>query len=92
MLFDAHTRSFQALGGVTRRGIYDNMRTAVDKVQRGKKRVVNARFAAGRAATTCLILTSAMSLRVGRKVSSRRMCKTAAAWIWIEAHGALAPS
>ena len=23
MLFDAHTRSFQALGGVTRRGIYD---------------------------------------------------------------------
>lgn len=46
MLFDAHTRSFQALGGVTRRGIYDNMRTAVDKVQRGKQRTVNARFAA----------------------------------------------
>lgn len=23
MLFDAHTRSFQALGGVTRRGIYE---------------------------------------------------------------------
>ena len=46
MLFDAHTRSFQALGGVTRRGIYDNMRTAVDKVQRGKQRIVNARFAA----------------------------------------------
>ena len=44
MLFDAHTRSFQALGGVTRRGIYDNMRTAVDKVQRGKQRTVNARF------------------------------------------------
>ncbi len=31
MLFDAHTRSFAALGGVARRGIYDNMRTAVDK-------------------------------------------------------------
>ena len=46
MLFDAHTRSFQALGGVTRRGIYDNMKTAVDKVKRGKGRVVNARFAA----------------------------------------------
>ena len=46
MLFDAHTRSFQALGGITRRGIYDNMRTAVDKVQRGKQRTVNARFAA----------------------------------------------
>jgi transposase len=45
MLFDAHTRSFAALGGVARRGIYDNMRTAVDKVARGKTRVVNARFA-----------------------------------------------
>ena len=46
MLFDAHTRSFAALGGVARRGIYDNMRTAVDKVKKGKGRVVNARFAA----------------------------------------------
>jgi transposase len=46
MLFDAHTRSFQALGGVTRRGIYDNMKTAVDKVKKGKARIVNARFAA----------------------------------------------
>jgi transposase len=45
MLFDAHTRSFAALGGVARRGIYDNMRTAVDKVLKGKGRVVNARFA-----------------------------------------------
>ena len=46
MLFDAHTRSFQALGGVARRGISDNMKTAVDKVKRGKGRIVNARFAA----------------------------------------------
>ena len=30
MLFDAHTRSFAALGGIARRGIYDNMKTAVD--------------------------------------------------------------
>ena len=45
MLFDAHTRSFAALGGVPRRGIYDNMKTAVDKVKKGKGRVVNARFA-----------------------------------------------
>ena len=45
MLFDAHTRSFTALGGVARRGIYDNMRTAVDKVKKGKGRTVNARFA-----------------------------------------------
>jgi len=46
MLFDAHTRSFQALGGVARRGIYDNMKTAVDKVKKGKGRIVNARFSA----------------------------------------------
>jgi transposase len=45
MLFDAHTRSFTALGGVPRRGIYDNMKTAVDKVSKGKGRKVNARFA-----------------------------------------------
>jgi transposase len=45
MLFDAHTRSFAALGGVARRGIYDNMKTAVDKVLKGKGRIVNARFA-----------------------------------------------
>ncbi len=45
MLFDAHTRSFAALGGVARRGIYDNMKTAVDKVHKGKARTVNARFA-----------------------------------------------
>ena len=29
-----------------RRGIYDNMKTAVDKVGRGKQRLVNGRFAA----------------------------------------------
>ena len=45
MLFDAHTKSFAALGGVACRGIYDNMKTAVDKVNKGKGRVVNARFA-----------------------------------------------
>ena len=44
MLFDAHARCFAALGGVPRRGIYDNMRTAVDRVGRGKERTINARF------------------------------------------------
>jgi transposase len=45
MLFDAHAKSFKALGGVPRRGIYDNMKTAVDKVRRSQGRIVNARFA-----------------------------------------------
>ena len=46
MLFDAHARAFAAFGGVPQRGIYDNMKTAVDKVTKGKGRVVNARFKA----------------------------------------------
>jgi transposase len=46
MLFDAHNRALAALGGVPKRGIYDNMKTAVDKVGRGKERTVNARFRA----------------------------------------------
>ena len=32
MLCDAHTRVFTALGGVPKRGIYDNMKTAADRV------------------------------------------------------------
>jgi transposase len=46
MLFDAHNHAFRVLGGVPQRGIYDNMRTAVDKIGRGKERQVNARFSA----------------------------------------------
>ena len=46
MLFDAHNKAFAVLGGVPRRGIYDNMKTAVDRVGVGKAREVNVRFAA----------------------------------------------
>ena len=46
MLFDAHNRAFAVFGGIPKRGIYDNMRTAVDRVGRGKLREVNARFSA----------------------------------------------
>jgi len=46
MLFDAHNRAFAVFGGVPRRGIYDNMKTAVDRVGSGKAREVNVRFAA----------------------------------------------
>jgi len=38
MLFDAHYHAFVAFGGIPERGIYDNMKTAVDKVGRGKQR------------------------------------------------------
>lgn len=46
LTFDAHARAFAAFGGVPARGIYDNMKTAVDRVGRGKSRVINARFEA----------------------------------------------
>jgi transposase len=46
MLFDAHWHGFRVFGGVPARGIYDNMRTAVDRIGRGKERQVNARFLA----------------------------------------------
>lgn len=47
MLFDAHLRCLTGLGGVPRRGIYDNMKTAVDKTPRpDRARKVNNRFLA----------------------------------------------
>ncbi len=46
MLFDAHNHAFATFGGVPARGIYDNMKTAVDKVKRGKQRDINIRFTA----------------------------------------------
>jgi transposase len=44
MLFDAHNHAFRVLGGVPQRGIFDNMKTAVDKIKKGKARDVNMRF------------------------------------------------
>ena len=46
MLFDAMTQAFRVLGGVPSRGIFDNMKTAVDRIGSGKARQINARFAA----------------------------------------------
>ncbi len=44
MVFDAHARAFSFFGGVPTRGIYDNMKTAVDAVFVGKARAFNRRF------------------------------------------------
>ena len=46
MLFDALAQAFRVLGGVPDRGIFDNMKTAVDRIGVGKARKVNLRFAA----------------------------------------------
>lgn len=53
MLLDAHNHAFAQFGGVPRRGIYDNMKTAVDSIGRGKARTVNARFRAMSGRTGC---------------------------------------
>src|SRR3954462_11297373 len=44
MVFDAHTRAFAFFRGTCTRGIYDNMKTAVDSVFIGKDRQYNRRF------------------------------------------------
>ena len=44
MVFDAHDRAFAFFKGACRRGIYDNMKTAVETVFIGKERAYNRRF------------------------------------------------
>src|SRR4051794_22584200 len=44
MLFDAHVRAFAFFKGTCTRGIYDNMKTAVETVFIGKDRQYNRRF------------------------------------------------
>ena len=44
MVFDAHDKAFAFFRGTCQRGIYDNMRTAVDAVFVGRERVFNRRF------------------------------------------------
>ncbi|WIY51464.1 IS21 family transposase [Devosia sp. YIM 151766] len=44
MVFDAHDRAFAFFKGTCTRGIYDNMKTAVDTILVGKDRVYNRRF------------------------------------------------
>ena len=46
MVFDAHEHAFRLFGGMCRRGIYDNMTTAVEAVFVGKERRFNRRFLA----------------------------------------------
>ncbi len=44
MVFDAHDKAFAFFGGACARGIYDNMKTAVDTIFVGKDRAYNRRF------------------------------------------------
>ncbi len=44
MVFDAHDRAFALFKGTCQRGIYDNMKTAMETVFVGKERLYNRRF------------------------------------------------
>ncbi len=44
MVFDAHDRAFAFFRGACTRGIYDNMKTAVETIFAGKERTYNRRF------------------------------------------------
>jgi transposase len=44
MVFDAHDRAFAFFKGACTRGIYDNMKTAVEAIFVGKERAYNRRF------------------------------------------------
>jgi transposase len=44
MVFDAHERAFAFFKGACTRGIYDNMKTAVETIFVGKERAYNRRF------------------------------------------------
>ncbi len=44
MVFDAHDRAFAFFKGTCTRGIYDNMKTAVDAILVGRDRAYNRRF------------------------------------------------
>jgi transposase len=44
MVFDAHDRAFALFKGTCSRGIYDNMKTAVEAIFIGKDRLYNRRF------------------------------------------------
>jgi transposase len=77
MLFDAHNHAFVLWAGVPRRGIYDNMSTAVDRIGPGKQRAVNSRFAA--MASHYLFETEFCNRAAGwEKVRSRRTFRTRA--------------
>jgi transposase len=44
MVFDAHDKAFAFFDGACTRGVYDNMKTAVDAIFTGRERAYNRRF------------------------------------------------
>jgi transposase len=76
MVFDAHDRAFAFFKGACTRGIYDNMKTAVEAILVGKERAYNRSVRAAAepcrcAATTWSSRSPAPRRRAGRRDRSR---------------------
>ena len=67
--------AFRVLGGAPHRGLYDNMKTAVDRIGRGKARTVNARFSAMTSHYLFEPTFFTTQLRAERRGKSRRAYK-----------------
>jgi len=76
MVFDAHDRAFAFFKGACTRGIYDNMKTAVDAILVGKERDYNRRFQ-----QMCgHYLVEPPPLSLGPMAQQWRPCTPAAGW------------
>ena len=76
MVFDAHDRAFAFFKGTCTRGIYDNMKTAVDTIFVGKARAYNRRFL-----QMCSHdLVDPPPLSLGPMAQQWRPCTPASAW------------
>lgn len=71
MLFDALTHAFRVLGGVPQRGIFDNMKTAVDRIGQVKSDR-SMRGSLPWPVTTCSRRIFAIRPQAGRKARSRK--------------------
>ncbi len=71
MVFDAHDRAFAFFRGACQRGIYDNMKTAVETIFVGRERAYNRRLPHRCARTTSSSRWPARRPRAGRRARSR---------------------
>jgi transposase len=76
MVFDAHDRAFAFFKGACTRGIYDNMKTAVDTIFVSRKRAYNRRFQ-----QMCAhYLVEPPPLSLGPMAQQWRPCTPASGW------------
>ena len=80
MLFDALTQAFRVLGGVPRRGIFDNMRTAVDRIGSARPDRSTPGLRRWRA-TICSSRSSATQRRVGERAEPAKDPACEACWM-----------